>query len=89
MNKKMATKTFDFNPTKLISAPKIPIELINCIEINKTNSLLSEACPTEGWQNIALIVHKYDKSGLDLMYVWDEDYNCGLLYLGHWNDGVV
>jgi hypothetical protein len=41
------------------------------------------------WCNIELISKNYIRSGMDIMYAYNDDRNIGILYLGHFNDGVV
>jgi len=41
------------------------------------------------FRNIILLQTKYTIDKLDLMYAYDTDVNCGVLYLGHFNDGIV
>jgi len=39
-----------------------------------------------------LICKNYNKSSedpYDLMYVYDDERNMGIIYLGHFNDGIV
>lgn len=43
----------------------------------------------DNWENVLLLVDKYTEDGLDLIYCYDAQPNDGVLYLGHWNDGVV
>lgn len=64
-------------------------------ELN-TNYSFSPAClitPSE-WDNIELICKNYDRGdndSLDLMFAYDNDgeRNDGILYLGHFNGGIV
>ena len=64
---------------------KKPIEFIKFL----TNGI---PVNTEGkakeWKNIELISLKYD-GRLDLMYAYNNNRNQGVLYFGHFNDGVV
>jgi hypothetical protein len=41
------------------------------------------------WDNIELICRNYGQDSLDLMFGYDVDRHWGVLYLGHFNDGVV
>lgn len=42
----------------------------------------------KGWDNVVLLSSDYEK--FDLIWAYDNNNNNdGLLYLGHWNDGVV
>jgi hypothetical protein len=41
------------------------------------------------FQNIEFICKDYAGFGFDLMFAYNEDRNQGILYLGHFNDGVV
>jgi hypothetical protein len=40
------------------------------------------------WKNIELICKKYSND-YDLMFAYDEYRSVGVLYLGHFNDGIV
>ena len=44
--------------------------------------------PSE-YENIVLLRKHYGLTGLDLMYAYGENPDLGILYLGHFNDGVV
>ncbi len=37
---------------------------------------------------IEVVCLKYTKE-FDLFFVYDDDRDCGILYLGHYNDGIV
>jgi hypothetical protein len=41
------------------------------------------------WKNIELICRNYSSEPFDLMFAYDDDRSGGVLYLGHFNDGVV
>lgn len=63
------------------------IELLFFINPNgdKCESL---ACP-ENFKFIELICKNYKGGNYDLMFAYSEDRALGLLYLGHFNDGIV
>jgi hypothetical protein len=64
-----------------------PIEFLGYLDaFFKFNSNCSKP---NVWKNIVLIRKGYSIEGLDLMYAYDDDKKEGLLYLGHFNDGVV
>lgn len=41
------------------------------------------------WGNIELICSNYKGTGFDLMFAYDNDRQKGVLFIGHFNDGVV
>lgn len=44
------------------------------------------------WDNIELICKNYEEvgdNGTDLMFAYDVDRSLGVLFLGHFNDGIV
>lgn len=61
------------------------IEFVKMLSVNVSIEK-SESKPSS-WQNIELICKNY--GDYDLMYAYDNDRNDGVLYLGHFNDGVV
>ena len=65
---------------------KKPIEFIKACEADEWGSPMSEP---KHCGNIELISKKFT-SEFDLMFAYDDDdRGCGVLYLGHFNDGVV
>jgi len=48
----------------------------------------ARAKPSE-YKNVLLLGKNYNHAGIDLMYAYNEDVDMGILYLGHFNDGVV
>jgi hypothetical protein len=59
------------------------------MKLSDTTTSLKEAIlKPNRWDNIELIAFKYN-GVYDLMYAYDDNRNEGLLYLGHFNDGVV
>lgn len=65
---------------------KKPIEFTHVLKNDLTLKNLKSI--TRKWANIELICKEYTY-GLDLMFAYDENRNNGVLYLGHFNDGVV
>lgn len=65
-----------------------PIEFVKFL----SRKLSLEDQPTYGakdWDNVELICKRYTTK-YDLMFVYDDnDRENGILYLGHFNDGVV
>lgn len=43
----------------------------------------------KSYENIELICKDFEGYGFDLMFAYNEDRNQGILYLGHFNDGIV
>lgn len=68
---------------------KKPIEFVKCIQPNVGGISIEEAdnAPCE-WGYIELI-SKGDDLPYDTMFAHDGDMSNGVLYLGHFNDGVV
>lgn len=66
--------------------PLKPIEFVKSInaDISFSNAVINPA----SWDNIELICKDYS-SGYDLMFAYNKDRNEGILYFGHFNDGVV
>lgn len=68
---------------------KKPIEFIKILRCDGT--LEPSAFSPNYFSFIELIVRGYNSCDLDLMFAYDseKDRESGLLYLGHFNDGVV
>jgi len=63
-----------------------PIEFVKYLDYHlEFNSNCSKP---QRFKNIELICRNYFK-GYDLMFAFGEDRNQGVLYLGHFNDGIV
>ena len=63
-----------------------PIEFVKHLD---SNLEFSSGCSSpKVWENIELICKNYANK-FDLMFAYDEDRILGILYLGHFNDGVV
>lgn len=41
------------------------------------------------WENIELIARDFTIDNKDLMFAFDNNRRDGVLYIGHWNDGVA
>jgi hypothetical protein len=63
-----------------------PIEFVKYLD---SDSAFDYKCAEpKQWKNIELISKNYfDK--YDLMFAYDENRSGGILYLGHFNDGIV
>jgi len=44
--------------------------------------------PPSTWKHVDLVIKNYTLEGFDLMVGYDVDKHNGILYLGHYNDGV-
>jgi hypothetical protein len=64
-----------------------PIELVKWLD-SEYNFCNAESNPMQ-WKNIELICKNYQSHGFDLMFAYDENRSGGILYLGHFNDGIV
>lgn len=64
-----------------------PIEFVKTLLEN--GELEDAESEPKNWGNLILLEKKYTSSKMDLILAYDENPNCGSLYLGHWNDGVV
>jgi hypothetical protein len=64
-----------------------PIEFVKYLG----SELKINSNPTEPkfWKNIELICRNYSSEPFDLMFAYDDNRSGGVLYLGHFNDGVV
>lgn len=62
-----------------------PIELIYLL--NNYGLFAKSITDASNYKNLELITkgrYKYD-----IIFAYDDDRNSGILYLGHWNDGIV
>ena len=79
--------------TKCIVIGKQPKEVVKPIEFVKylgsDYRLQGDCCRPNQWKYIELITVKYLNKEYDLMYAYDDKDREGILYLGHWNGGVV
>ena len=61
--------------------------------ITYSSEVESALTPPKDWKNIILLkrgIFSDQKSiAYDVMFAWDDNPDCGYVYLGHWNDGVV
>jgi len=67
--------------------PSKPIEFAQLLTQNLT--LYSASSEPKAFQNIELICKNYRNMKIDLMFAYNEDRSCGILYIGNWNDGIV
>lgn len=70
-----------------------PIEFVKCLY---SDNDFSEDFNESEWDNVTLITRNHNGAGMDLILCYPNDninkdgsVNKGVLYLGHWNDGVV
>jgi hypothetical protein len=65
------------------------IEFVKSLNQNGSGADWAEAqYGPSNWRVVELI-QKTEDDKLDVMYAYDENRNIGILYLGHFNDGVV
>lgn len=65
---------------------KKPIEFVKCL--GNALSIGNPITIPSDYKNLELICRAYSSLG-DLIFAYDNDRHCGILYLGHWNDGVA
>jgi hypothetical protein len=63
-----------------------PIEFVKYL--SSDISLDSETTLPSSWKHVDLVIKDYTTDGLDVMLTYDNDKDCGALYLGHYNDGI-
>jgi hypothetical protein len=63
-----------------------PIEFVKYL--SSDSEFMSNCSNPQKYKNIELISKNYFKE-CDLMFAYDYDREYGVLYLGHFNDGVV
>jgi hypothetical protein len=64
-----------------------PIQFVKYM--NSELKINSDPSKSKLWKNIELICRNYSSEGLDLMFAYDYNRSGGVLYLGHFNDGIV
>ena len=70
-----------------------PIELVKFI--NEDGDLectdIESSTIIKNWENVMLMVDKnLSESKYDIIYLYDDESpKDGIIYLGHWNDGVI
>jgi len=64
------------------------IELISYVSPKMETTKGTVYKPHE-FENIELICRDYGDSEKDLLFAYNKDRNRGILYLGHFNDGIV
>lgn len=67
--------------------PKKPIEFL--LSFNENKTFIKPHLNPKHWQNIELVCRNYNYERVDLMFAYNENRNLGVLYLGHFNDGIV
>ena len=80
------TKTTIFGQTEQEKSEKKQIELVKWLN---NFAMDDEWSPQQKWKNITLLQKRYSITEMDLMWAYNDNPNDGVLYLGHWNDGVV
>jgi hypothetical protein len=64
-----------------------PIEFVK--SLNMDNDFIKAVSIPDLHDNIELICRNYNHENQDLMFAYNEHRNEGILYLGHFNDGIV
>jgi hypothetical protein len=64
-----------------------PIEFVKYLD-DDLISYIPSTSPSD-FENIELICKNYRGENIDLFFVYNDDRRKGLLYLGHFNDGIV
>ena len=88
----MATTTFIFDPKdqKEKKKKQKPIEFISKVAGNTVLSMsidMDKDLLPHDWDNIVLLSNNEE---YDLMYAYDDNLETeGIVYIGHWNDGIV
>ena len=65
-----------------------PIEFVKVLSYDDKFKFTTVYITTERWENIELICKNYQNT-YDLMFAYDDNRHEGILFLGHFNDGVV
>jgi len=65
-----------------------PIELLKCFQTSGDKFLLSKADP-KNFKFVELIARGKNTSNEDLIFCYNEYRDTGLLFLSHFNDGIV
>jgi len=81
------TKTSIFGQSEVKQEEKKPIKFVKYISKSFCEFQDARIKPIE-WGRVMLLNPNYTDD-LDLMWAYDGDPNYGVLYLGHWNDGIV
>lgn len=71
-----------------IEQEKKKIEFVYFIDPIRATVESTLVAPKE-WDNIELIKRKHTDKAYDVMFAYDTDRLEGVIYLGHFNDGVV
>lgn len=66
---------------------KKPIEFVNALAKNPMHIHPASSKP-KNFRNVELIAGNC-YSGFDVMFAYDDERLEGVIYLGHWNDGVA
>lgn len=65
------------------------LKKIEFVHFFNGTELESPVCEPDSFKNIVLLRKSYKPSNFDLIFAYNENTNGGIIYLGHWNDGVV
>ena len=65
-----------------------PIEFEKVLSFDISFKFTTAYITPERWENIELICKNYQNT-CDLMFAYDDNRHEGILFLGHFNDGVV
>lgn len=68
-------------------AVKPELKKIEFVRYLSGDIVKTDPCKPSQWKNIELI--KRGSGNLDTMFAFDDSREDGLIYLGHFNDGVV
>lgn len=79
------TKIVNLFGPQLESPVKKPIEFVKAL--SSEGFVSGSSSKPENWKNISLLIQ--DGGQYEVMLAWDDSPNDGVVYLGHWNDGVV
>ena len=58
-------------------------------ELESNDDVISPQFEPNNFKVIELICTNYKNGGYDLLFAYDDDRNCGILFTGHYNDGIV
>ena len=67
---------------------KRPIQFTGHLNKSTADIWRNECQSPRTWSNIELI-SKNNAAGEDIMFAYNNKREDGILYLGHWNDGIV
>lgn len=65
-----------------------PIEFVYAVDSYNANITMAESKPST-FNDVMLMSDGIDREGFDVMLAWNDNSTIRMVYLGHWNDGVV